>query len=147
MDSDLSVFDIKPATHYRLYNRRGATGHKVFNAPNPPYGAVINYYLKDKSKDDVKVTVTGRDGKVIRELKGPKEAGLNRVVWDLRRQSPVQLEPGQQGGGGGGGGFFGGATRAARSSRRIHSHGRSRGQAGDQDRASRRRFAHSNQRS
>ncbi len=114
MDSDLSVFDIKPATHYRLYNRRGATGHKVFNAQNPPYGAVINYYLKDKSKDDVKVTVTGRDGKVIRELRGPKEAGLNRVVWDLRRQSPVQLEPGQQGGGGGGGGGFFGGGRGPR---------------------------------
>jgi len=47
----------------------------------------------------------------VRELTGPKEAGLNRVVWDLRMQSPIQLEPGQQGGGGGGGGggFFGGA--------------------------------------
>ncbi|MGA9770523.1 MAG: hypothetical protein WBV94_15905 [Blastocatellia bacterium] len=106
MDSDLSLFDIKPATHYRLYNRRGVTGHKVFNAQNPPYGAVINYYLKSASKDDVKVTVRTGDGKVIRELTGPKEAGLNRVVWDLRRQSPIQQEGGQQGGGGGG--FFGG---------------------------------------
>ncbi|HKP86114.1 MAG TPA: hypothetical protein VJZ26_08460 [Blastocatellia bacterium] len=101
--SDLTVFDAKPATHYRLYNQRGPTGHKEFRAANPPYGAVINYYLKDKSKDDVKVTVTGRDGKVVRELKGPKEAGLNRVVWDLRMQPPVQQEEEQQGGGG----FFG----------------------------------------
>ncbi|HEX9545466.1 MAG TPA: hypothetical protein VF955_09790, partial [Pyrinomonadaceae bacterium] len=101
--SDIHLFDIAPATHFRLYNRKGGTGHKWFTAPNPPYGAVINYYLKDKPKDDVKVTISNSAGTVVRELKGPKEAGLSRVVWDLR-QNPAAPPPE---GPGEGGGFFG----------------------------------------
>jgi photosystem II stability/assembly factor-like uncharacterized protein len=103
--SDIHLFDVAPATHFRLYNRKGNIGHKWFTAPNPPYGAVINYYLKDKPKDDVKITITNGAGTVVRELKGPKEAGLSRVVWDLRLNSPAP--PPEGAGEGGGGGFFG----------------------------------------
>ncbi|MDQ1729633.1 MAG: hypothetical protein QOD33_1758 [Pyrinomonadaceae bacterium] len=101
--ADIHLFDVAPATHFRLYGRKGDTGHKWFAAPNPPYGAVINYYLKDKPKDDVKITITDASGAVVRDLKGPKEAGLSRVVWDLRLNPPAQPPEGQ----GGGGGFFG----------------------------------------
>jgi photosystem II stability/assembly factor-like uncharacterized protein len=103
--SDIHLFDVAPATHFRLYNRKGNIGHKWFTAPNPPYGAVINYYLKDKPKDDVKITITNSAGTVVRDLKGPKEAGLSRVVWDLRLNSPAP--PPEGGGEGAGGGFFG----------------------------------------
>jgi photosystem II stability/assembly factor-like uncharacterized protein len=105
--SDIHLFDVAPATHFRLYNRKGNIGHKWFTAPNPPYGAVINYYLKDKPKDDVKITITNSAGTVVRDLKGPKEAGLSRVVWDLRLNSPAPPPEGAGEGGGGGGGFFG----------------------------------------
>jgi photosystem II stability/assembly factor-like uncharacterized protein len=101
--SDIHLFAVAPATHFPLYGRKGDTGHKWFAAPNPPYGAVINYYLKDKPKDDVKITITDASGAVVRDLKGPKEAGLSRVVWDLRLNPPAQPPEGQ----GGGGGFFG----------------------------------------
>ncbi len=105
LTSDIHLFDVSPATHFRLYGRKGSTGHKYFSAPNPPYGAVINYYLKDKPKDDVKITITDKSGAVVRDLKGPKEAGLSRVVWDLRLNPPAPPPEGQ--GEGGGGGFFG----------------------------------------
>jgi photosystem II stability/assembly factor-like uncharacterized protein len=87
--SDLHLFDLRPAIAYRLYNHKGSTGHKMFVAPNPPYGAIINYYLKSASKDDVKVTVLDAAGKTIRDLTGSKEPGINRVVWDLRLAPPV----------------------------------------------------------
>jgi hypothetical protein len=103
--SDIHLFDVAPATHFRLYNRKGNIGHKWFTAANPPYGAVINYYLKDKPKDDVKITITNSAGAVVRDLKGPKEAGLSRVVWDLRLNSPAP--PPEGAAEGGGGGFFG----------------------------------------
>jgi ElaB/YqjD/DUF883 family membrane-anchored ribosome-binding protein len=105
-NADATLFDIQPGIHYRLYNRGSITGHKMFTAPNPPYGAVIHYYLKDKAKDDVKVKITDKNGKTVRELNGPKEAGLNRVVWDLRGAPAVPPEqPGEGGEGGGGFGF------------------------------------------
>jgi photosystem II stability/assembly factor-like uncharacterized protein len=114
MASDITVFDLEPATHFRLYGRKGNTGHKWFSAANPPYGAVINYYLKDRAKDDVKVTITDKSGKLVRELKAPKDAGLNRVVWDLRTTPPVQPRENPQGGEGGGGGGFGFGPRGMR---------------------------------
>lgn len=103
--SDIHLFDLAPATHFRLYNRKGNIGYKWFTAPNPPYGAVINYYLKDKPKDDVKIAITNSAGTVVRDLKGPKEAGLSRVVWDLRLNSPAP--PPEGAATEGGGGFFG----------------------------------------
>ena len=58
---------------------------------------------EDKGKDTgkkegkVKITITDKDGKVIRELDGPAEAGVNRANWDLRynpaaEPTPEQLE-------------------------------------------------------
>ncbi|HVS21793.1 MAG TPA: hypothetical protein VHD88_08080, partial [Pyrinomonadaceae bacterium] len=95
------LFDLAPVTHFRLYNRKADTGHKWFMAPNPPYGAVINYFLKDKPTEDVKITITDRGGKTVRELTGAKESGMGRVVWDLRLPGP---EPSPSPGVGG---FFG----------------------------------------
>ena len=109
--SDVFLFDSRPATDYRLYNRRGSSGHKEFRAPNPPYGAAINYYLKSKSTGPVRVIITDKTGKVVREITAPREAGLNRVVWDLRYGAPTALVGGPGGGGRGAGGGGGGGGR------------------------------------
>jgi len=112
LNSDVALFDPRPAVQYRIYNRRGSTGHKEFRAPNPAYGAVINYYLKAKSSDPVRLTITDSAGKTIRELTGPREAGLNKIVWDLRYGAAAGAGGGAgfgRGGGGGAGGGRGGA--------------------------------------
>jgi photosystem II stability/assembly factor-like uncharacterized protein len=128
---ELHLFDMRPATAWRIANRGGFGGQKVFYAPNPPNGAIINYYLKAKpdDKDRVRITIADKDGRVIRDLDGTKEVGLNRVVWDLRMRSvttPPRLEETSAAGGpeaesaesaaetppgGGGFGGFGGASR------------------------------------
>jgi hypothetical protein len=100
-ESDFHLFEARPGTLFRLYNSKGNTGHMWFAAPNPPYGAVIDYYLKSAPKADVKVTISDRSGQTVRELKGGKEPGLNRVEWDLRMTPPATPEPGEQEG------FFG----------------------------------------
>ena len=86
---DLHLFDIRPATEWRTANRGGATGQKAFFGPNPPNGAIIDYYLKNKpgEKDRVRVTITDSAGKVIREIDGTKEPGVNRVIWDFKTRS------------------------------------------------------------
>jgi photosystem II stability/assembly factor-like uncharacterized protein len=132
---ELHVFETRPATEWRIANRGGVTGQKAFFGPNPPNGASITYFLKSKpaEKDKVKITVTNKDGKVIRDIDGTGDAGVNRVTWDLKTRSvneaPRETEAaaagatagggvteaateqgGEQGaaGGGGGGGGFGG---------------------------------------
>jgi photosystem II stability/assembly factor-like uncharacterized protein len=54
---------------------------------NPPYGASINYYLKDGPAGDVEVEIADSDGRSVRKLKGTKEPGLNRLWWDLKYES------------------------------------------------------------
>lgn len=96
--SDLHLFEMRPATAWRLYGHKGSTGHKMFIAQNPPYGALINYYLKAKvdEKEKVKITILDQEGKPVREIEGPKEAGINRVNWDLRYSPPVEPTPEQR---------------------------------------------------
>ena len=67
----------------------------MWKAPNPPEGAIIDYYLKADQKDDVVVTITDKAGKVVRTLRnGPKTAGVNRMAWDLRYDGPRPINPG-----------------------------------------------------
>jgi photosystem II stability/assembly factor-like uncharacterized protein len=98
----LRVFPVRAATQYRVYAHKGNTGHKAFLGENPPEGALITYELPSKpgEKDEVKVVVKDAAGAVVRELKGGKETGINRVAWDLRHEPPIKAEPGA-------GGFFG----------------------------------------
>jgi hypothetical protein len=80
---------------------RYGIGDAVFAGPNPSYGALITYYLKDKPDDKTtfKVQIFDRANKLVRELDKPaKEKGLNRIAWDLRhtgaevRRPPTQEE-------------------------------------------------------
>ena len=54
---------------------------------NPPYGASINYYLGTVPADDVKIEIADAEGRTIRTLISTKQAGLNRVWWDLRHEA------------------------------------------------------------
>jgi hypothetical protein len=92
LDSSGHLFDIRPAIIFNPYYHKGSTGHKIFIATNPPYGAMISYYLKEKSKKDVEIIIKDSEGKTIRRLKGKKEAGINRITWDLRYGPPPALD-------------------------------------------------------
>ena len=101
--SDLHLFDMRPATAWRIGGGTSdhvGPGHKIFIAENPPYGAVIHYYLKAKpgEKDKVMITVSDGSGNTVREFEGPKEAGINRVAWDLRSNPPVEMPQDQRAG-------------------------------------------------
>ena len=86
LSSAFHLFDIRQATQFIPNENGWFMGGRDFRAPNPEFGAYVNYYLKSAVKDDVKITISDAAGKVIRELPGPKEAGLHRVVWDLRAE-------------------------------------------------------------
>lgn len=89
------LFDVRRAIIFNPYYHKGNLGHKVFVAPNPPFGAIINYYLKEMPKESVKIIIQDNQGRNIRELKGPREAGINRIAWNLRYAPPAQPDEGQ----------------------------------------------------
>jgi photosystem II stability/assembly factor-like uncharacterized protein len=88
------LFDIKPAKIFNYFSHKGNLGHKVFVAPNPPFGAVVSYYLKAEEKD-VKILVKNSAGEMVREIEGTNAAGINRVTWNLRYSAPKMEDMGR----------------------------------------------------
>jgi hypothetical protein len=84
---DAALFAIEPRIQWTL--RRSALGDvegdRVFNAPNEPAGAAIVYYLKSAAAEKARISVSTPGGEPVAKLDGPAAAGLNRVVWDMRR--------------------------------------------------------------
>jgi photosystem II stability/assembly factor-like uncharacterized protein len=97
-----SVLEMPPVV-LRTAGRSFNLPARVYAAPNPPEGAVIHYWLKDAPKaGDFRLSVLDSAGKVVRDLSGqaPAEAGLQRIVWDLRRagapdRTEVAVRPGE----------------------------------------------------
>src|SRR6516164_9106207 len=102
----------KPAAGYRLYypdqvDTRPPAGQ------NPPAGVMIDYYLPTAPTGPVTLDILAADGSVVRHLTSvkpqqaeqppewpdqvkpaktlPTAAGMNRFVWDLRYDDPVQI--------------------------------------------------------
>jgi photosystem II stability/assembly factor-like uncharacterized protein len=113
LDKDAFLFDVRPATQWMNDARLGrySGGAKNFRGANPAPGTAISYYLKDAPSGDVKISITDYTGKVVRNIVGTKDVGINRMQWNMRGDPPprpANLPAGFGGGGGGGGGGFGG---------------------------------------
>jgi photosystem II stability/assembly factor-like uncharacterized protein len=112
MAAEAHLFDPRAATAWveDTMLARGVGGAKHFRGQNPQGGTAINYYLKAAPSGEVNLTVTDMTGKVVRDLVGTRNAGLNRVQWNLSPNPPPDQggRGGRGGGGGGGGGGRGG---------------------------------------
>lgn len=103
------LFPVRPAFHFPTLFTRYGLGDQIWLAPNPPDGALLTFYLKDKlapeeglaederkkaeaaAREKLKIEVLDGAGKVIRTLeKLPLEAGLLRIAWDLRYDPPAK---------------------------------------------------------
>lgn len=63
-NSDLTFFSPRPATLWDLRERRWSAGQKMFTAKNPPYGAILSYYLKEAlPPEPPKTAKEGKDAK------------------------------------------------------------------------------------
>jgi len=84
--SGFHLFDIEP----RSRRLEGAIGNFHFYGDshlataNEPNAVVINYYLKSSPASPVKISVCDDSGRVLEEIKGGNEPGLNRVLWLMR---------------------------------------------------------------
>ncbi len=108
--ADTHLFDVRPATRWQndIMKATGLGGASHFRGQNPPAGMAISYLLKSASSADVKLTISNMRGEVVREIAGTKNAGLNRVQWNLSPNPPPGAGRGGGRGGGGGGGRGGG---------------------------------------
>ncbi len=91
------LFDIREAMIFKPFRHKGNLGHKVFVGPNPSYGAIIGYYLGEKSRKSVRIIIKNSEGKKIRELEGSGEPEIHRLSWDLRYEPPPPTTGGEMG--------------------------------------------------
>ncbi|HEX9509499.1 MAG TPA: hypothetical protein VF939_03395 [Puia sp.] len=86
--SEAWLFPLRKAYRFRPKESIHAERNSS-SGQNPPYGASINYYLKDSVRDTVKILVLDEKGSTVQQIKGSNKPGINRVWWDLGLQPYV----------------------------------------------------------
>ena len=81
-----ALYRSAPTIRWKREPARGGTNRR-FSGSNPAAGATI-YYALPKKAEQVSLKIMDASGQTIRELQGAKEAGLQRVSWDLQIQPP-----------------------------------------------------------
>ena len=100
---------VLPAHHENVYGGQFWFGAGEFFAPNPPQGAVLTYFLPQGAQGAL-ITVADSAGKVLRTMRGPAAAGMNRMCWDLRQAPALASGPVNSSCSGSAGGGRGGAS-------------------------------------
>ncbi|MFQ5691153.1 MAG: hypothetical protein ACE5HQ_12885, partial [Gemmatimonadota bacterium] len=114
------LFAPRPATRYEPAARRFRfdIGSHVFVGENPPYGALLTYYLSEdvpaasqtvsgrpsaRPEDEgagtpeIELVILDASGDTVRTLEAPGAAGVHRIAWDLREQPLPKHESGGEG--------------------------------------------------
>lgn len=96
LESEAFLFENgKVGTQWLQLARGGyGRGNLFFEGENPPDGATISFYLKDKSAGPITLEITDATGalKTTYTLKDV-EAGISRLMWDMRFDpSPDQMK-------------------------------------------------------
>jgi len=85
------LFPMRTATRFATKQGKGSLGHSLFMGPNPPYGAIIRYHLRERpaAATPVRLEVFDASGQLVRALpRVPREPGINTAVWDLGHAPP-----------------------------------------------------------
>lgn len=78
---DVHLFNIEPKVKWVL-NNTAAAGSANFPGESESNALVIYYYLKKSIAEDVKVAIF-KGNMLINELKGDKNAGIQKVQWNM----------------------------------------------------------------
>ena len=120
-EANTHLFPIRRSLRFPTRFTRYGLGDKSHKAPNPPAGALITYFLAEKldlppeqdestpeeteesevavaeqDEERLEIEILDASGEILRTLdseKLGKEAGLNRVAWDLSMDPAFQRRP------------------------------------------------------
>lgn len=102
MNSEAHLFTLEPAEQIRYTDETAHTGDMIFRGENPPAGAIIDYYLRFRADTTgpgaIQLAVFDLSGAEVRHLEPKPDAGINRVIWDLRYPDVVTPSRRQQAG-------------------------------------------------
>jgi hypothetical protein len=86
LQKDAHLFKVEPKIMWRYKSGKQVEGDRQFIVPNEPVGIVVNYFLKNKVEGNVRVVIRDSLGEELASLRGKTEAGIQRVVWNMRRK-------------------------------------------------------------
>ncbi len=87
LKQEASLFSVRDAWWYIPQIGKGKLGGADFLAPNPPFGAVFTYYLKDGYKTKRQIRQE-KEKKQIKENKAVTFPGWDSVEMELRQEPP-----------------------------------------------------------
>ncbi len=90
------LFPVRRAVRFQVKPTRYGIGDKVYVGPNPPYGALISYFLKEEVPEDqtLKVEILDAEGALLRTLENlSRKPGVARTSWDLNLEPPTPRKP------------------------------------------------------
>jgi photosystem II stability/assembly factor-like uncharacterized protein len=90
-DSNVHLFPPHPAYRFRQSAVPVTMSDDPSAGQNPQYGAAISYYLKTEPAGDVRISIADAKGQTVRTFTGGKNAGLNRVVWNLEGEQTTEV--------------------------------------------------------
>lgn len=90
------LFPIEPKSYRPMgaWGNYALYGNRHLETPNEPQGLLIDYYLRVGADRPAVIAVADRSGTVVRKLEGPSQAGIHRVLWDLRDDAGAVMPPG-----------------------------------------------------
>jgi photosystem II stability/assembly factor-like uncharacterized protein len=86
------LFAPRPAYRFRPITDPMSSANDATEGFDPPEGASLHYFLKAAPEGPVKIAILNSAGETIRTLDGKKEAGINRVYWDLRYDKTPEIK-------------------------------------------------------
>lgn len=87
--ADLALLPGRPIQQRTQGNAGWVEGDAKFSGPNPPDGAVINYYQKGRHVfGRMKIEILNARGEAVDSVPASKRKGLNRVVWTMAEKPP-----------------------------------------------------------
>jgi len=88
LQQEATLFPPRDAWWYIERLGKGSMGNSFYTAPNPPYGAVFTYYLKDgyKTKKEIRQE---NEKKMIKENQDVSFPGWDEVEAERREQKPI----------------------------------------------------------
>jgi hypothetical protein len=89
--SDVHLFEPRDAYRFRPVTATMAMFNDPSAGADPPFGASINYWLKEAPEDSVKIVIVDAAGDTVRTLDGTKEVGINRVMWNLLGEPSTEI--------------------------------------------------------
>lgn len=92
MESDVHLYVPRAAYRFRFRSTPMDSMQEPSIGQNPPYGAQVNYYLKDRAKGKVRIEIYDETGEKVKSLTGTNRAGINRINWNLRYEPTERIK-------------------------------------------------------